>query len=105
MIDILFQFYFDEHENENNIIMIISLLIKENSCSVFYNNDEENIQNYKKNVLNEKKNKPIFKGEIKNILFCLYFLIIFFNKTKKYQNYGKSKLNIIKIITNVLFND
>ena len=102
IIDIMFRFFFEE--NDNNIIMIKSFLIKENACSVFYNNDE-NIKNYKKNDLNEKKNLPIFKAEIKNILFCLYFLIIFFNKLKKYKNYEEEKLNTIKNITNVLFND
>ena len=92
--------------------MINSILIKENSFSIFYFSDEENINLLMNKTKNKEKDKKhadesisldIFKKEINNILFCLYFLIIFINKLKKYQNYNKEKVSIIRNIVDILF--
>ena len=107
-VDIIFKFYFED--NFNNELMINSILIKENSSSIFYLNDEENINSImnknkiKKNV-DDNLDLDIFKKEMKNFLFCLYFLIIFINKLKKYQNSNKEKVSIIRNMVETLFKD
>ena len=108
-VDIIFKLYFEDKYND--VTKINSIFIKENSSSIFYLNDEENINL----IMNKNKNKDkknsgddiatdVFKKEM-NILFCLYFLIIFINKLKKYQNYNKEKVIVIRNIIEVLFKD
>ena len=103
IIDIIFKFFFEE--NFNIIHLIDNILIKEKSTSIFYGGDDENIKNYKKKSIYEKTKMPFFKSEFTNFLFCLYFLIILFNKLKKYQNFDEKKKNVIHRIIEMLFND
>ena len=100
IIDIIFHFFFNG--KFNNILMIESFFIKENSSSVFYNKDVENIKKHKKNS-SEEINPSIFMNEINNLIFCLYFLIIFFEKTDLCKT--QVQKNIIEKIKGILFND
>ena len=103
ILDIILKFFFDD--NYNNALMISSLLIKEKSSSIFYLNDEQKIKNNQNYSNYEESHNKIYKKEMSNILFCLYFLIIFFNKSKIYQNANVEKKNIIKSIIEIIFND
>ena len=105
IFDIILKFYFNDKINNFNInLMIKSSLLLGNSTSIFYENDIENISNRKKPV-NKNANIPFLKSEINNISFCLYFLINLFNKLNSIQNCEKEKVNQIKEIANIVFND
>ena len=103
IIDIIVKFFFNDKLDKNKMLDII--LIKSNhSSSIFFINDIENIKNIKKKSPKES-NSSIFVKNMNNILFTLYYLIIFFNKFNLYKNEGKEKRKIILEILEILFND
>ena len=103
IFDIVLEFYFNNYNNNNQMLNLFFL--DKSSSTIFYTNDIDNIINKRKKSINKKFNAPFFKGETKNISFCLYFLINFFNKLKSNQNLEKDKINKIKEYSNILFND
>ena len=103
IMDIIFKFYFEG--NYYSDLWIKNLLIKENSSTIFYLKDINNLKNIKKKSSKMQRKLSIFKNENNNFLFCLYFLIVFLKKLDKYKNRQKEKINVIHSILEALFND
>ena len=101
ILDIIINLIFNNKNYDDKMLSLI--IIKENK-SIFYNNDVENLKKHTDNINNEKKYYPFFKKEINNFLFCLYYLIFFFNKFNLYKT-NEDKKNIIDDILQILFND
>ena len=102
IIEIIFKFFLEGQYT--NSLMISSFLIKEQSSSVFYFNDENFIKMKKTNSDYEIKSK-IFKNEFIYFLYSLYFLIIFLNISRKYPNCAQENKKILNNIIEILFND
>ena len=102
IIDIEIKFYFNGNFDNNKILN--DILLKDNSYSIFYINDIENIKTNKK-AKAENNKSPKFKKEMNNFLFTIYYLIIFFKIYNLYKNEDNEKLKLIDNILNILFND
>ncbi len=103
IIDIIFKFYFEG--NFYSDLWMKNLLIKENSSTIFYFGDINNLKDIKKKSSKIERKLSIFKNGNNKFLFCLYFLIVFLKKLDKYKNRQKEKINVIHSILEALFND
>ena len=97
ILDILLIFFI---RGDYNAQILKNLLIKSNSSSsIFYEQDEKKLT-YNKKIKNEEEE---FFDKIDNISFCLYFLIYFLGKNVSGQE--ENILNFINNIIDIIFND
>ena len=101
IIDIVIILSFND--NIDNYKKLNDILIKDNTHSIFYINDIENLK--KKSIHENNYKSPICGKEINYFLFTLYYLIKFFKLYNLYKNEENEKMKIIDNILKILFND
>ena len=101
IIDVILRF--NEYDRVKDDKILYNILIIDNSSTIFYINDIDNIKNNKDKTL-DLNSSPIFKFQMNNFLFILYYLIIFFNKIIVYKNELNMKKKILNILQ-ILFKD
>ena len=92
---------FNEYDRIKDDKILYNILIIENTSTIFYINDIDNIKN-NKDKSSDLNGSPIFKFQMNNFLFTLYYLIIFFNKIILYKNDLNMKKKNIEYITNII---
>ena len=98
-LEIIFQIFFNV-----DIQILDYIFINKNLHKIIFDNDIESIKNSKKiNSKNSQYSSLNFKEEVNNILFTLYFIMIFFNKLNICENIDEERKNNITKILDILF--
>ena len=113
ILDIILKFYFCNYYKKDEIM---SLLINSKSTSIFYDNDDKYLKNKDKKTNNEEYieesddeeeddnyEKNLFKEQLNDFSFCLYFLIYFLGKEPLFKE--NDERNYIKKILETIFED